>query len=77
MWLCDRLVGRGGEHLAPDDAAPPVGDLLRALVDEQDEDLRLGVVDADGVRELLEQLGLAGLGRGDDQAALALADRVP
>jgi hypothetical protein len=35
----------------------------------------LGVSGGDGVRNRLQHHGLAGLGRGDDKAALALADR--
>ena len=34
----------------------------------------LGVVDGDGLADLLEDGGLAGLGRRDDQTALTLAD---
>src|SRR5690606_20133411 len=52
-----------------------VGDLFGALVDEDDHEVYLGVVLRDGVRDLLQHDGLAGLGRRDDQAALALSDR--
>ena len=51
-----------------------VGDLFRALVDQQDEEVHVRVVARDGVGELLEDRGLAGLGRRDDEAALSLAD---
>src|SRR6266516_2984828 len=51
-----------------------VGDLFGPLVGEQDDEVHLGVVVADGVGDLLHQRGLAGLGRRHDQAALALAD---
>src|SRR5215207_6274920 len=52
-----------------------VGDLFGPLVGEQDDEVHLGVVLADGVGDLLHQRGLAGLGRGDDHAPLALPDR--
>ena len=55
--------------------APHVGDLLGPLVDEQDHQVDLGVVGLDRVRDLLHHRRLARLGRRDDQAALALADR--
>ena len=51
-----------------------VGDLFRALVDEQNDEDDLGVVGGDGVGDRLHQDGLAGAGRSDDEAALALAD---
>src|SRR5215217_7158276 len=51
-----------------------VGDLFGPLVGEQDDEVHLGVVVADGVGDLLHQGRLARLGRGDDQAALALPD---
>src|SRR5215217_721162 len=51
-----------------------VGDLFGPLVGEQDDEVHLGVVVADGVGDLLHQRGLARLGRGDDQPALALPD---
>ena len=68
-----RLVERAGDHGA-DDRTLHVGDFLRALVDEQHEEVHLGVVGGDRVGELLEDGGLAGLGRRGDEAALALAD---
>src|SRR6266508_3139501 len=51
-----------------------VGDLFGPLVGEQDDEVHLGVVLADGVGDLLHQRGLARLGRGDDQPTLALPD---
>ncbi len=41
---------------------------------EQHDQTAFGVVARDGGGQLLEQYRLAGLGRGDDQTALALAD---
>ncbi len=66
------VEGRG-VHLAPH-RAPHVGDLLGAFVEQQHHEPGLGVVAGHGGGELLEQDGLAGLRRRDDQAALALAD---
>src|SRR5690606_19645466 len=45
------------------------------LVHEHDHEVHFGVVDRDGVRDLLEHDRLPGLGRCDDEPALALADR--
>jgi hypothetical protein len=67
-------VERRGDDLAAGRALE-VGDLLRALVDEHDHEVRLGVVLLDRVRELLEHGRLAGLRRRDDEPALPLADR--
>ena len=52
-----------------------VGHFFRPLVDQQDDQHRLGVVLADRVGDLLQQHRLAGARRGDDQHALAVADR--
>ena len=51
-----------------------VGDLFGALVDEHDHEVDLGVVRRDRGRDLLQDDRLAGLGRRDDQTALALSD---
>ncbi len=72
--LLGRPVEGGGVHLAAYRAAH-LGDLLGALVQEEDHQPALGVVAGHGGGELLEQHRLAGLRRGHDQAALALADR--
>ena len=66
-------VEGGGDDLALDRALH-VGDLLRALVDEHDHEVGLGVVDADGVGDLLQDDRLTRLGRRDDESALPLAD---
>ena len=68
------LVERGGEHHRLR-VALHVGDLLGALVDEQDDEHRLGMVLADRVGHLLEEHGLADARRRDDEAALPEADR--
>jgi hypothetical protein len=55
-------------------AALEVGDFLRALVDEQDHHMALRIVFDHAERHVAQQGGLAGAGRGDDQAAGAFAD---
>jgi hypothetical protein len=52
-----------------------VGDLLGPLVDEEQNEVGLGVVLGDGLSQVLEQRRLARLGGRDDEAALAPADR--
>ena len=74
VWSVGRPVEGGGDDLALDRALH-VGDLLGALVDEHDHEVALGVVGGDGVGDRLQDQRLAGLGRRDDQTALALADR--
>ena len=54
-----------------------LGHFLGPLVDQQHHEEDLGVVDLDPVGQVLEQDGLAGSRRRDDQATLALADRRP
>src|SRR6185437_308286 len=77
--LGDLDVAAGGlvEGRADDfalDRALHVGDFFRALVNQQHHQHHLGVVGGDGVGDGLQQHGLAGAGRGDDQPSLALAD---
>ena len=72
------LVGRAVEGRRDDLALHPaahVGDLFGPLVDEQHDEVDLGVVRLDRPGDLLHDRGLAGLRRRHDQAALALADR--
>ena len=69
-WL---IEGRGDDFAV--DRALHVGHLFRALVDEQDDQVNLGVVGGDRVGDVLQQHGLAGARRRDDQGALPLADR--
>ncbi len=52
-----------------------VGDFFRTLVDQEDDQVALGMVLGDRLRDVLQQHGLAGARRRDDQRALALADR--
>ena len=67
------LIAGAGEDLGRD-GAPEVGQLLGALVDQQHHDARRRPLGADGAGDLLQQRGLAGLRRHDDQAARSLAD---
>ena len=62
-----------GQHLGRHRAAE-VRDLLGPLVDQQQDQVHLGVVLGDGLAQVLEQRGLARLGRRHDQAALAAPD---
>src|SRR5690606_14733629 len=62
----DHFAAYGALHL---------GHFLRALVDQQDDQVALGVVAGDVAGDVLQHDGLARFRRGDDQAALALADR--
>ena len=69
-----RLVEGRGHDLALHRALH-VGDFLRPLVDEQHDEVALGMVGGDRLRDVLQQHRLAGARRRDDQRALAFADR--
>ena len=69
-----RLVKGRGVDLALYRAAH-VRHFLGTLADERHHQERVGVVLGYAVRDVLEDGGLAGLGRGQDQPALPLADR--
>ena len=69
----DRLVEGRADHFRLDRAVH-VGHFFRPLADQGHHQVHLGVVVADRVGHVLEDRGLTGLGRADDQAALALAD---
>ena len=68
------FVERRADHLALHGSLH-VGDLLRPLVDEKHDQVDLGVIGRDRVRDLLQDDGLPGPGRRDDETALPLADR--
>ena len=68
------VVGRRGDHLAAD-VALHVGHFLGTLVDQEDDQVNLGMIVGDRSGDLLQQRRLAGARRRDDQAALPLADR--
>ena len=67
------VVERGVHDLAGHRPAD-VGDLFGPLADQHHHQVRLGVARADRGGDLLEHQGLAGLGRRDDEAALAETD---
>ena len=71
MVRCGTVEG-GGDDLALNDRTH-VGDLFGALVHQDDHEVHLGVVQLDGLGHLLDDHGLTGLGRRDDEATLALA----
>ena len=68
-----RLVERGGDDLGRH-VLLHVRDLLRALVDEKDDQFALRMIVQDGVGDLLEENGLTRLRRRDDEAPLSLSD---
>ena len=70
----DVAVVRAGHDLRARDGALDFGDFLGALIDEQDDELDLGMIFHHGLGDVLEQGGLAGARRRDDEAALAFAD---
>ncbi len=59
---------------SPRTEALHVGDFFRTLVDQQNDQHDFRMVGGDGVGDRLQQHGLAGARRRDDQTALALAD---
>ncbi len=69
-----RLVKGGGNHFAAHGALH-LGHFFRALVDQQDDQVALGIVARDVAGDVLQHDRLARLRRRDDQAALTLADR--
>ena len=68
-----RLVEGRGDHFAAH-GARHLGDLLGALVDQQHDQLALGIVARDRGGDVLQHQRLARLGRRHDQATLTLAD---
>ncbi len=69
-----RLVEGRGDDLALHGALH-VGDFLGPLVDQQHDQEAFRVIGGDRVCDVLQQHGLAGARRRDDQRALAFADR--
>ena len=68
------LIEGGGYDFAAHRALH-LSHLFRALVDQQHDQHHIGVIGRDGMGDVLHQHGLAGLGGGHDQPALAFADR--
>jgi len=52
-----------------------IGDFLRPLVDQQHDQEAFRMIGGNGMRDVLQEHGLAGARRRHDQGALALADR--
>ena len=73
MALSGLVEGRGDDFGV--DLILHVRDLLGPLVDEQHDQMHVGLVDADRIGDLLKQHGLARLRRGHDQASLTFPDR--
>ena len=61
------VVGRSVDHAG--DISPHVGDFFGAFVDQQQDQVRVGIVGGDAAGNVLEEDRLAGARRGDDQAA--------
>jgi len=68
------LIEGAGDHLALHRALH-LGDLLGPLVNEQHNKVDLRMIRRDRGGDVLQQHGLAGFRRRDDQAALTPADR--
>ncbi len=73
MVLGGLIKGRA-DHLAFDKSAH-VGDLFGPLVDQKNHQADLRMIDRDSLSDRLDDRGLSGLRRGDDQAALTLSNR--
>ncbi len=69
-----RLVEGRGNDLALHRALH-VGDFLGPLVDQEHDQIALGVIGRDGLGDVLQDHRLAGARLGDDERALALAER--
>ena len=69
-----RFVEGRGDHFAAHRALH-VRHFFRALVDQQHDQIAFRMIGRDRLRDVLQQHGLAGARRRDDQGALALADR--
>src|SRR5699024_7754333 len=66
------IEGRGDDLAL--DGTLHVRDFLGTFVDEDDHEVRFGIVLGDRIRDLLHDRGLTGLRGRDDETALALAD---
>ena len=67
------LVERGCDYFGVD-ASGHVGNLLGTFVDEEHDDVCVGMVFGNGVGDVFEQDGLTGLRGSHDKRALTLAD---
>jgi hypothetical protein len=66
------LVVRGGVNLGFDGALE-IGDFLGAFIDEEDDEVAIGMVFDDSVGDIVQEGGFASAGRGDDEATGAFA----
>ncbi len=71
---CRRFVKSGGDHFAVNRTLH-IGHFFRTLIDEQNDKIDLGMIGGDRVGDILQEHGLAGPRRRDDETALALTDR--
>ena len=69
----DRFVEGGTVYLSFN-TAHHVGDFFGSFADECNHEMDVGGVGGHAVGDLLEDGGLAGLGRGDDESALSAAN---
>ena len=72
--IFDRLIERRRDDL-PFNRAAHVGHLFRPLADQTDHEVHIRVVGGDAVGDRLQEHGLAGFRRRDDQPALTPSDR--
>ena len=70
---CSRFVKGGCNHFAAHSALH-FCDLFRALVDQQNHEVNIGVVGGDGVRNVLHHDGFARLGLRHNEGALTFAN---
>ena len=63
------------EMTSPLHRALHVGDFLGPLVDQQHDEVALGVIGRDRLCDILQQYGLTGTRRRNDHGALAFAER--
>ena len=68
-----RLIKRGTDNFGAYGALH-ICNFLRALIDEQNDQLHLGVIANDTIGHFLEENRLTGFGRRDDHPALSLAN---
>ncbi len=68
------IVG-AGHQLSLRMRPPEIGDLLRALIDQQNDHVHFFVIFRDCVGDMVEKRCLSGARRRDNQAALAHAER--
>jgi len=73
--ILDVLVVAAGQNLRVRQSTTQFGDLLRALIDQKDEDLHRFVILVNSFGEVLQQRRFSRPGRCHDESALTAADR--